>query len=386
MTTSFEVTMPGKVLFGSGTISQLGAETRPFASKVLLVCGSNPVRARDALESLRRSGVETVSMPVRGEPTLDEVRDGAKLSRENKCQGVVAVGGGSVLDAGKAIAAMAANPGDLLDYLEVIGGGKVLPQAPLFFAAVPTTAGTGTEATRNAVLTSPTHKVKVSLRHSWMVPKVAVLDPRLTLTVPPGVTATTGMDALCQLIESFTCKTPNPFTDSLCREGMARAVRALPKAFRDGSDLEAREDMVLASHFSGIALANAKLGAVHGFAASLGGMYGAAHGAICAALLPAVTAANLRAMGQREPGHPALRRYQEAAVILTGDSKARPEDGVEACERLRKELEIPPLSELGVKKEDFDLICEKASKASSMKGNPMELTLGELKGILEKAF
>ncbi len=386
MTDPFEVTMPGKVLFGSGTVSKLGAETKPFASKILLVCGSSPSRAREALDSLRSSGVETVSMSVRSEPTVDCVREGAKLARINNCLGVVAVGGGSVLDAGKAIAAMAANQGDLLDYLEVIGKGHALSNSPLFFAAVPTTAGTGTEATRNAVLTSPEHKVKVSLRHPSMVPRVVVLDPRLTLTVPPEVTATTGMDALCQLLESYTCRTPNPFTDVLCKEGMARAVRSLSKAFLDGSDLQAREDMVLASHFSGIALANAKLGAVHGFAAPLGGMYGAAHGGICAALLPAVTDMNLKALAQRQPSHPALKRYQEAAVILTGKSQARAEDGVELCEKLRKELKIPRLSELGVKRGDFGLIRDKASKASSMKGNPVELSLEELGEILEKAF
>jgi alcohol dehydrogenase class IV len=383
----FEVTMPGKVIFGSGSISKLGVEVKPHASRVLLISGGNFSRAQKALESLKEAGVEATLFAVKGEPTLEVVREGVRSGKEAGCQGVAAIGGGSVLDAGKAIAAMMANPGDLLEYLEVIGAGKPLVNPPVFFTAVPTTAGTGTEATRNAVLTSMEHKVKVSLRHPSMVPKVAFLDPKLTISLPPEITAATGMDALCQLIEAFTCKTPNPFTDALCREGMGRASHSLLKVFKDGNDLSAREDMVLAGHFSGIALANAKLGAVHGFAAPLGGMYNAPHGALCAALLPAVLTVNQKAIIQREPDSPVLGRYREVADILSGGkSKTNREEAADYCEGLRKELKIRRLENLGVRRVDFDVICEKASSASSMKGNPVDLTMKELKEILEIAF
>jgi alcohol dehydrogenase class IV len=383
---SFEVTMPSKVIFGSGTLSKLGAEVKPAASRVLVVYGGNSERIREALDSLRQAGVETTLFTVKGEPTLEAVREGTRVGRESICQGVISVGGGSVMDAGKAIAAMMANPGDLLEYLEVIGAGKSLVNPPVFFCAVPTTAGTGTEATRNAVLTSLEHKIKVSLRHPSMVPKVALLDPQLTVSLPREITATTGMDALCQLIEPFTCKTPNAFTDALCLEGMKMVARSLKKSFQDGSDLPAREDMLLASHFSGIALANAKLGAVHGFAAPLGGMYNAPHGALCAALLPAVIAVNQKALNQRAPGHAVLERYRQAAVLLTGNQSAKPQALIDYCDALRKELGIPRLAELGVQKKDFNVICEKGAKASSMKGNPVDLTQGELMEILETAY
>jgi len=382
----FDLSLPSKIIFGNGCISRLGEEVKPHAQRVLLVSSGNPNRIQSALDSLKASGVLVSLASVKGEPTLEAVRSAVRLAQSTQAQGVVAVGGGSVLDAGKAVAAMAANPGDLMDYVEVIGAGKPLPNAPLFFAAVPTTAGTGTEATRNAVLTSKEHRLKVSLRHPLLVPKVTLLDPALTVSVPPEVTATTGMDTLCQLIEAFTCKTPNAFTDALCREGMTRAVRSLRRVFKDGSDLEAREDMVLASHFSGIALANAKLGAVHGFAAPLGGMYDAAHGAICAALLPTVMTMNLRAIGEREPNHPALGRYREVAAILTGLPGAEAKDGAAYCDVLRTELGIPRLKALGIQWEEFHTIAEKASKASSMKGNPIELNLGELVTILGAAY
>jgi alcohol dehydrogenase class IV len=382
----FELSLPSKVVFRAGCVETLGAETAPFSRHVLLVSDGAPERIEKALASLKASGVAVAFYVVKGEPTLDAVRGGVRTAQKAGCTGVVAVGGGSVMDASKAVAAMSANSGDLMDYLEVIGAGKALVKPPLFLAAVPTTAGTGAEATRNAVLTSPEHRVKVSLRHPQMVPRLILLDPALTLSLPPDVTASTGMDALCQLLEAFTCRTPNPFTDGLCREGLALAARSLKWAFTDGSDVKTRSDMMLAAHFSGMALANAKLGAVHGFAAPLGGMYPAAHGEICAALLPAVTRANLKALAARATGHAALARYAEAAKIRTGRADARAEDAADACEELRNVLGIPRLGPMGVKRDDFETLAAKAAKASSMKGNPVELTEVELIGILDAAF
>jgi alcohol dehydrogenase class IV len=382
----FALSLPTKVLFGVGCLDQLGAEAAPQAKHVLFVSGGNPTRMEKPLASLRAAGVAVTLYNVNGEPSLDAVRGGVRALQKAGCGAVVAVGGGSVLDAAKAIAAMATNSGDLMDYLEVIGAGNPLTKTPLPLIAVPTTAGTGSEATRNAVLTSPEHRVKVSLRHPLMVPKVVLLDPEATASLPMEVTAATGMDALCQLLESYTCLVPNPFTDALCREGLLLVSRSLRHACANGHNLEARGDLLLAAHFSGQALANARLGAVHGLTAAIGGMTTAKHGELCGALLGKVTAANLRALRQRGEGSPALGRYAQAAAWMTGRDGAPGEDAATYAEGLREDLGVPGLEEQGVKKADFERIVEAASKASSMKGNPVELTKDELLAILEAAY
>jgi alcohol dehydrogenase class IV len=227
----------------------------------------------------------------------------------------------------------------------------VEPSAP--FIAIPTTAGTGSEVTRNAVLASPEHRQKVSLRAPSMLPGVAIVDPELTWGVPPDMTASTGLDALTQVIEPYVCGRANPMTDALCVEGMRRAARSLRTAFEDGRQAAAREDMAVASLFGGMALANAGLGAVHGFAGAIGGMFHAPHGAICAALLPHVMEANLRALRQREPRHDALGRYEEVARLVTGKPAARAEDGVEWVRQLVGDLRIPPLGSFGLAEADM---------------------------------
>jgi alcohol dehydrogenase class IV len=294
------------------------------------------------------------------------------------------MGGGSALDAGKAIAAMLANPGDLLDYLEVIGRGRPLPNAAAPCIAIPTTAGTGSEVTRNAVLASPGHRVKASLRSAGMLPRLAVVDPELTLGLPPAITASTGLDALTQLIEPYVSVKSNPMTDALCVEGIRRAARALPQAWANGNDREARAEMSWASLVGGMALANAGLGAVHGFAAPVGGMWPAPHGAVCAAVLPHAMEVNVRAVRSRALGK--LSRFEEVARLVTGDSGATAEDGVAWIADLVRRLEIPPLRSYGVSREDVDLLVEKASRASSMKGNAVELTVEELREIISRAI
>lgn len=203
-----------------------------------------------------------------------------------------------------------ANGGDPLDYAEVIGHGRPLERRSLPLIAIPTTAGTGAEVTRNAVIGSPEHRVKVSLRSPLMLPEVAIVDPELTRDLPPALTASTGLDALTQLIEPLVSCRTNPLTDALCRSGIQRAARSLRRAVEHGEDLVAREDMSLASLFSGLALANAALGAVHGLTGPLGGMFEASHGALCASLLPAVMEANVRALRHRAgtPRPAALQR------------------------------------------------------------------------------
>jgi alcohol dehydrogenase class IV len=299
---------------------------------------------------------------------------------------VIGLGGGSVLDAAKAIAALATNPGDLFDYMEVVGKGKPITQEPLPYIAIPTTAGTGAEVTRNAVIEVPEQNVKVSVRSPLMLPRVALVDPELTYNLPPEVTATSGLDALTQLIEPFVSLKANPLTDAICREGIRHAARSLRRAYQNGADTEARQGMSLASLFGGLALANAALGAVHGFAGPLGGMLHAPHGALCARFLPLVMEANIKAFGTRQPEHPALARYAEIAQILTGDTEAAAQDGVKWTLKLVNDLKISQLSEYGMTEKDFPEAVEKTMRANSFKGNPIALNEGELTEILQRAL
>ena len=299
---------------------------------------------------------------------------------------MIGFGGGAVLDSGKAAAALMMNPGNPLEYLEVVGSGRPLqnPSAP--FIAIPTTAGTGSEVTRNTVITLPKKRIKVSLRSPFMLPRFAVVDPQLTCSLPPSATAMTGMDALTQLIEPFVCITPTPLTDAVCRDGIVRAARSLRKAFENGQDALAREDMALSSLFGGIALANARLGAVHGMANPVGGFSHAPHGAVCARLLPLVMDANLLALRNRLPDSPAIARYTEVARLLTGDEGANAEAGVEWVRGLCGVLNIRPLKEYGLDPDYLPAVVEQSQKANSMKGNPVPLTDAELLSVLQSAI
>jgi alcohol dehydrogenase class IV len=310
---------------------------------------------------------------------------GARFARGEACELVVAIGGGSALDAGKALAALLTNTGDPLDYLEVVGRGQPLERTPAPSIAVPTTAGTGSEVTRNAVLASPEHRVKASLRSASMLPRLAVVDPELTLELPAAVTASTGLDALTQLIEPYVSTRANPMTDLYCVEGMRCAAVALPRVHANGRDRDARRDMAWASLLGGLALANAGLGAVHGFAAPIGGMFRAPHGAVCAAVLPHAMEINVRALRERDPASAALRRYGEVARLLTGNPQATAEEGVRWTAEICRRLEIPPLRTYGVRQEDVAALVEKAAKASSMKSNPIILTTEELGEIIAPA-
>ncbi len=320
-----------------------------------------------------------------GEPSVELVRDGVTAARDGGCDVVIAMGGGSAIDAGKAIAALITNPGDPLDYLEVIGRGQPLARASTPFIAIPTTAGTGSEVTMNAVLASREHRVKASLRSPLMLPRLAIVDPLLTAGLPRPLTASTGVDALTQLIEPYVSARANAMTDLYCVEGMRRAGGALARAWEDGSDSGARRDMAFASLLGGLSLANAGLGAVHGFAAPLGGMFPAPHGATCAAVLPHAMEVNVRALRSRAPGNPALARYGEVARLLTGNPQAEAEEGVAWTRELCKRLEVAPLRTWGVGSADIPALVEKAAKASSMKGNPIVLTPEEMTEILERA-
>ncbi len=382
----FEFATANRIIFGPGRSAEIGTLARALGQRALLAIGADPARADGIRHRLVEAGVSTGLFPVAGEPSVAMVSRGAELARVGGHELVVACGGGSVIDAGKAIAALATNPGDPLDFLEVVGQGRPLRAAPLPFIAIPTTAGTGAEVTRNAVLSVPEQRVKASLRSPLMLPRVALVDPRLTHGLPPALTATTGLDALTQLLEPFVSVRANPMTEALCREGLRRCARSLRRVFNDGDDDDAREDMALASLFGGLALANAGLGAVHGFAAPIGGMFPAPHGAVCAALVAPVTRANLAALRGRRPDSPSLARYTEAARLLTGDVEATADDGAAWLARLVADLRIPGLAAHGVTPADLPTIAAKAAQASSMKGNPINLEPEELSAILAAAL
>lgn len=383
---TFEFATSGRILFGPGILSEAAKAIQPLGRRALLVTGRNTDRAARLMALLEQAGVAAVPFSIPGEPEIPRVREGVQHARDEHCDMVISFGGGSAIDGGKAIAALLPNSGEPLDYLEVIGKGNPLVCPPLPFVAIPTTAGTGSEATRNAVLASPEHKVKASLRSAAMLPKLAIVDPELTLDLPPAITASTGLDALTQLIEPYTSIRANPLIDAICLEGMRRAARSLPRAFSNPHDLEARTDMSLASLSGGIALANAALGAVHGFAAPIGGMFPAPHGAVCAALLPHVTEANITALEQRAPDSEKLARYRTVAGILTENSHAGARDAVSSLHNLCLSLRIPALGEYGITESDIPAIVAKASQASSMKGNSLPLTTGELSQILKRAI
>ena len=380
---SFEFATAKRIIFGAGKLDELGNLIEGSAKRLLLVRGHSSDAIPRVIQILSEGRVQFTEFPVHGEPTVEVVREGLRAAQD--CDTVIGLGGGSVLDTGKAIAALATNPGELFDYMEVVGKGQPIANASLPYIAIPTTAGTGSEVARNAVIEVPEQNVKVSLRSPLMLPRVALVDPELTYNLPPEVTASSGLDALTQLIEPFVSMKANPLTDALCREGIGHAARSLRRAYENGTGKEARQGMSLASLFGGLALANAALGAVHGFAGPLGGMLHAPHGALCARFLPLVMEANIKALETRQPDHPALTRYAEIARILTGNKNATAQDGVKWTGELVNDLKIPMLSAYGMSEANFPEAVEKTMKANSFKGNPIALNRAELTEILQRA-
>jgi alcohol dehydrogenase class IV len=376
---AFELAAPARIVFGAGSLRQLGGIAAELGGHALLVAGKSRRHGDAVAEALAAAGVRATPFSVDGEPTVDTARAGTAAARAAGCDLVIGFGGGSALDAAKAIAALAANGGDPLDYLEVIGRGQPLVQPALPFIAVPTTAGTGSEVTKNAVLASPEHGVKASLRSPLMLARAAIVDPDLLARLPPAVLAASGLDALSQLIEPLLSIRANPATDALAREAIPRAAAALPRAHaaaRAGDPIAPadREALALASLFGGLCLANAGLGC----AAPLGGLFAAPHGAVCAALLPAVMRVNAEALAARAPSSAARARTREVAAMLTGRADASVGDGLDWITSLCKTLEIPGLARYGMTPERIPELVTKARAASSMKGNPLPLTDDEL--------
>lgn len=383
---SFDFQTAQRIIFGNDSSNQLGSLAAEMGKRAFWITVNRRAFHKELEKGLISAGIQYQTSVIHGEPKLDRIIELVNWVKEYQPDLVIATGGGSVLDCAKAVAALAVNPGDPLDYLEVVGGGKPLQVSPLPVVAVPTTAGTGSEVTRNAVISIPQHGVKVSLRSPKMLPALALVDPILTVGLPPTVTASTGMDALTQVIEPYVSNKANAFTDLFCEAGIQKIAHSLRRAYYHGNDLSAREDMAFGSLMGGLALANAGLGAVHGFAAPLGGLFEAPHGAICARLLPVVCRINIQALKTRQPNHPAIERYRRLAGWLVEDADADLEDGIRWLEETCEEFQIPHLREYGIKRKDFATVVENARKASSMKANPIELEDEELLQILEEAF
>lgn len=380
--TAFEFAAPGRVVFGNRTALDSLPEIRNLSDRILLVTGSDVSRAGWLLEGLDALGATIAIHSQQGEPTVGDCREAVRIARAFGAGAVVGLGGGSAVDLAKAAAALAPHTEDPEDHLEVVGKALPLPGPGLASVAIPTTAGTGAEATRNAVLAAD--DVKVSLRGPQLLPRLAIVDPLLTVGLPREQTGQTGLDALTQLVEPLVSRFANPVTDGFCREGIPRSVRSLPKALEDGEDVDARTDLALASLLSGMALANSRLGAVHGLAAPVGGLIAAPHGAVCARLLPICWKANIAAL--RRQNHPGLERFREAAVLLTGNAAASVEDGLAKIRELSDMVKAPGLATYGLESQDIPGLCAKAAKASSMKGNPVDLSEQELSEILHEVL
>ena len=382
--TAFEFCSASRILFGYAQFARLGELARGFGKTALVVTGAGDRHKK----LLQASGVRVIRAAQSGEPTVADVDRITDRARSEACESVIGIGGGSAIDAAKAVAGLLTNGGSAADYMEVVGAGRKIERPAAPWIAVPTTAGTGAEVTRNAVVGSrePGRQFKASIRSEHLLPRIALVDPELTLTLPPEVTARTGMDALCQLIESYTSRKAGPLTDGLALEGLARAGRGLLNAWRDGTDRQAREDMALAALLSGIALTHAGLGAVHGFAAPLGANFPIPHGTICANLLAGVMAANVRALRDESTEHPALGRYARIGRTLTnqlglGDTEAI-DAGVEYVSNLVRQLGVPPLSDHGLTQAAIPKMVSLARRSNSIRYNPVELSDEQLADVL----
>ena len=382
----FDLAVPTDVRFGAGRVSEVPqALVELGANRVMVITGRTTSRSDAIRSTLNEAGISTMVFGVAAEPSIERVRAAVALLAEAGCDAVLGFGGGSALDVAKAAAVLARSGSDPMDHLEVIGAGRPIERAGLPCVAVPTTAGTGSEVTRNSVLSGS--GVKASLRSPLMLPKVALVDPDLLVGVPKPTIAASGMDALSQLIEPLLSLRANPFTDALARDGIRRSARSLSRAYQEGmDDPGVREDLALASLFGGVCLANSGLGAVHGLAAAAGARLSAPHGAVCAAVLAAAMDVNLRALRERAPGHSALGRMDEVAALLTDRSDATPEDAIVWLEELTSALSIPGLASYGLDQDQISAVVAAAQKASSMRGNPIELSDEEVSEIVTRSL
>jgi len=375
---------PTRITTGVGCFDQLGESARCYGEKALLVCGGRAMRRSGTLDRaqalLESEGIAAVIYDqVRGEPTLDIVEEGIALARTKGCQVIIGLGGGSAMDVAKAIAGLLPLGGQVADYHQ----GKEIEGPGLPFIAIPTTAGTGAEVTKNAVLTDPTRGIKASIRDDTWFARVALVDPELTLLLPPSITASTGGDALCQAIEAYVSIGAMPVTDALAMEAIRLLGRSLVEAFQDGQDIGARSGTLYGSLLAGMALANARLGGVHGMAHPLGYRYHIPHGTICGLLLPYVMQYNLAY---------ASAKYARVAALLGVDTRDMTEEeaarkSVDAVDGILDALAIPRrLAPFGVVEDDFEAIIAESLPSGSLKHNPRPLGAEDVRRLLAEAL
>jgi alcohol dehydrogenase class IV len=380
-----EFYLPTRIITGIGCLDSLGQRAAELGSRAMLVCGTHSLRASGQLDRARRLLQDAqmalvVYDAVTGEPTLDIVQAGLDTAREHEVQVIIGIGGGSAMDTAKAIAGLYAHPGTVDDYF---GQVRLVSGGGLPWIAVPTTAGTGAEVTKNAVLVSPRHEVKSSLRHDAWYADLALVDPEMTLTSPPDVTAASGSDALTQAIEAYTSIAASPVTDALAERAIAQIGRSLPRAYEDGSGLEARAGMLYGSMLTGMAFANARLGGVHGMAHPLGYRYHIPHGVVCGLLLPYTMAYNLEY---------AVDKYASVARLLGVDTRGLDQAAAaeRAVERVRDLLVAVDtamhLRRFGVEEDDLPLIATESMPSGSLKHNPRPLSEEDVQAILRAAL
>lgn len=390
MAREFAIARLPRIEFGAGVRHRLPGLAAAFGRRVLLVTGSRSLlqgRFWPELEAgFAAAGLEVIGHRISGEPSPEAIDAAVQRYRGRDVSVVVAIGGGSAMDAGKAIAGLLLPGNPVLDHLEGVGPERPYRGPALPFIAVPTTAGTGSEATKNAVLS--THgpgAYKKSFRDESLVAEYAVVDPDFLATCPPAVIAGNGMDALTQLLESYLSLRANPFCDALALDGLAHARDSLLALYRDPANAAARAGMAYASLLSGITLAQTGLGSVHGLAAPLGAFFPIPHGVACGTLVAAATAVNIRALSEREPGHPALARYAGVGRLLTGREYSDDGEARAALVALLEEwtgrLDLPALDDFGITARDHPRIVAN-SRGSSMKTNPIVLDDAEVTAIL----
>ncbi|TNJ40439.1 iron-containing alcohol dehydrogenase [Chlorobaculum thiosulfatiphilum] len=377
-----------RIHFGAGTLSKLPAIAAAYGRKMLLVTGRQTLRrspvASGMLDELSRAGMEVACLEVDREPSPELIDEAAALGRETPFEVVVAIGGGSAVDAGKAISAMLLQRDPVERFIEGQPGFTPHDGRKIPFIAVPTTSGTGTEATSNAVISRVgPGGYKRSLRHAAFVPNEAIIDPELMTSAPPELTASSGMDAFTQLLEAYLSPFASPFTDAISCSGLVRFSRSFELACGSGAgDVAVRADMAYAALMSGIALSNAGLGIVHGFASSVGGLFDIPHGTLCATLLAEATRENIRQLLASEGGESGLRKFANASRILTGASTGNVANDcgrlVELLEEWQARYAFPRLGEFGVSESDFDAIIP----ATRSKTNAVPLDEAAMRRIL----
>jgi len=385
----FDFALPTEIVFGPGVLAQLGERAASLGQRAFLVTGGGSLEKQGVVTRvetmMREHGVSSNRFASRGEPDTESVDRAARAARGEGSDLVIGLGGGSALDTAKAVACLLANRGESLDYIEVVGRGQPIAKPSLPFIAIPSTGGTGSETTKNAVLTHRATRTKASLRSPHMMARLALVDPELSLSVPPAITAATGLDALTQLIEPYTSRRAQPMIDALVLGAMVHAARALPRAFATPGDLAARSQMMYASLISGVALAHAGLGAAHAFSGPLGGSFPVPHGFACAAVLPGVMETNLRRAAEAGVTE-AVRRYADVARAMgapsASDDVATAHSGIERVRGLCAHLQVPGLAAFGMTVADVPDLAQRSRLTSSMRANPVDLSDDDLESIL----